>query len=122
MRIQFFLILFGFFVFSSCQNKKSVDERLNKENIIPKELLISIFEELVLIESHLQSTYYSYTNYGESLQVSRDSLLKTKGVSLKQFTNSFDYYSKTDEDLVALYQNVLNNYNEKSAKSIIRNK
>lgn len=84
--------------------------------------MITVFEELVLIESHLQSKYYSYSNYQESLQLSRDSLLKSKGISFNQFTNSFDYYSKSDEDLVTLYQNVLNDYNEKSAKSVIRNR
>jgi hypothetical protein len=122
MRIGNFLILVCFFLFSSCQQKESTNGMLTNDKIISKELMISVFEELVLIESHLQSKYYSYSNYGESLQLSRDSLLKSKGISFNQFTNSFDYYSKSDEDLVTLYQNVLNDYNEKSAKSVIRNR
>jgi hypothetical protein len=122
MRIFFIFILFGLFLVSSCQRKEDADLRLKNEKIISKELVISIFEELVLIESHLQSKYYSYSNYGESLQLSRDSILKAKGISLKQFTNSFDFYSKSDEELVSLYQDVLNDYNEKSAKSVIRTK
>ena len=122
MRIFFIFILFGLFLVSSCQRKEAADLRLKNEKIISKELVISIFEELVLIESHLQSKYYSYSNYGESLQLSRDSILKTKGISLKQFTNSFDFYSKSDDELVSLYQDVLNDYNEKSAKSVIRTK
>lgn len=122
MRIGYFLILVCFFLFSSCQQKESTNGKLTNEKIISKELMISVFEELVLIESHLQSKYFSYSNYGESLQLSRDSLLKSKGISFNQFTNSFDYYSKSDEDLVTLYQNVLNDYNEKSAKSVIRNR
>jgi hypothetical protein len=122
MRIGYFLILVCFFIFLSCQQKESTNGKLTNEKIISKELMISVFEELVLIESHLQSKYFSYSNYGESLQLSRDSLLKSKGISFNQFTNSFDYYSKSDEDLVTLYQNVLNDYNEKSAKSVIRNR
>jgi hypothetical protein len=122
MRIFFIFILFGLFLVSSCQRKEAADVRLKNEKIISKELVISIFEELVLIESHLQSKYYSYSNYGESLQLSRDSILKAKGISLKQFTNSFDFYSKSDDELVSLYQDVLNDYNEKSAKSVIRTK
>lgn len=84
--------------------------------------MITVFEELVLIESHLQSKYFSYSNYQESLQLSRDSIFNSKGITFKQFSNSFDYYSKSDEDLVTLYQNVLNDYNEKSAKSVIRSR
>ena len=122
MRIFFIFILFGLFLVSSCQRKEAADLRLKNEKIISKELVISIFEELVLIESHLQSKYYSYSNYGESLQLSRDSILKAKGISLKQFTNSFDFYSKSDDELVSLYQDVLNDYNEKSAKSVFRTK
>jgi hypothetical protein len=122
MRIFFIFILFGLILVSSCQRKEAGDVKLKNEKIISKELVISIFEELVLIESHLQSKYYSYSNYGESLQLSRDSILKAKGISFNQFTNSFDFYSKSDGELVALYQDVLNDYNEKSAKSVIRTK
>jgi hypothetical protein len=122
MRIGYFLILFVTLFIFSCKQKETVNGKLINDKIISKELMISIFEELVLIESHLQSKYYSYANYEEALQLSRDSLLKSKGISFKQFTNSFDYYSKSDEDLITLYQDVLNDYNEKLAKSIIKNK
>ncbi len=122
MRKPIFFIVLWMVLFSSCQQKDQTNTNLNDEKIIPKELMISIFEELVLIETHLQAKYYSYSQYGESLQISRDSLLKSKAVSLKQFTNSFDYYSKSDKELVSLYQDVLNDFNEKSAKSSIRQK
>ncbi|MFM8243477.1 MAG: DUF4296 domain-containing protein [Crocinitomicaceae bacterium] len=120
MRVQRFCIFLVLLFIYSCQQKESVNAKLTDENIISKELMISVFEELVLIESHLQAKYYSYANYGQALQLSRDSLLKSKGMTFKQFTNSFDYYSKSDEDLVTLYQDVLNDYNEKSAKSVVR--
>jgi len=120
MRVQRFCIFLVLLFIYSCQQKESVNAKLSDEKIISKELMISVFEELVLIESHLQAKYYSYANYGQALQLSRDSLLKSKGISFKQFTNSFDYYSKSDEDLVTLYQDVLNDYNEKSAKSVVR--
>lgn len=120
MRVQRFCIFLVLLFIYSCQQKESVNAKLSDENIISKELMISVFEELVLIESHLQAKYYSYANYGQALQLSRDSLLKSKGMTFKQFTNSFDYYSKSDEDLVTLYQDVLNDYNEKSAKSVVR--
>lgn len=122
MKIQFFFGVLFLMLISSCQQKKSMNSKLGDEKIIPKEQVISIFEELVLIESHLQSKYYSYSNYSESLQLSRDSLFKLKGVTLQEFSNSFDYYSKTDQELVTMYQDVLNNYNEKSAKSVVRSK
>lgn len=120
MKSSVFFIVFWIILFSSCQQKDVAKTSLNEGSIIPKELMISIFEELVLIETHLQSKYFSYSQYGEALQLSRDSLLKSKKVSLKQFTNSFDHYSQSDEELVTLYQDVLNDYNEKSAKSVIR--
>lgn len=120
MRFQIFIFVLNALLISACQQKESMNGARDNEKIISKELLVSIFEELVLVESHLQSKYYSYANYGESLLLSRDSLLRSKGVTLKQFTTSFDFYSKTDEDLVILYQEVLNDYNEKSAKAVIK--
>ncbi|MBM3452113.1 MAG: DUF4296 domain-containing protein [Bacteroidetes bacterium] len=112
----FFILLSLLFNYSCQQGEANIDKEKDKK-LMSKELLISIFEELVLIESHLQSKYFVYSNYEESLNLSRDSLLKSKGCTIQQFNDSFDYYSKSDKELLSLYQKILNDFNEKSARA-----
>jgi hypothetical protein len=52
----------------------------NNKAILSKKETCSIFEELILIETHLQNTYFSFENYRESLFISRDSILKFRSV------------------------------------------
>jgi len=114
-----YLLLIVTFCFISCDNKDHDNLGSSEKEILSKEKTISILEELVLIETHLQAKYYSFANYHESLILSRDSVLKSKNTNIRQFNNSFNYYAKTDKDLIDLYENVLNNYNEKSAKATV---
>ncbi|MFM7661266.1 MAG: DUF4296 domain-containing protein [Bacteroidota bacterium] len=117
MKRRILFILCSLLLNYSCQQREANIEKEKNKKLISKELLISIFEELVLIESHLQSKYFIYSNYEETLYLSRDSLLKSKGCTFQQFKDSFDYYSKSDKELLSLYQEILNDFNEKSARA-----
>jgi hypothetical protein len=118
MKLIYFVLSFGFGLFSCNKENKNAND-LVIDGILSKEETISILDELILIETHLQSKYYSFSNYGEALALSRDSILKSKNTNIRQFNKSFNHYAKTDKELIDIYENVLNNYNEKSAKAII---
>lgn len=110
------LVLITFlFILYSCESTES--STVKKNSALSKEETLGIFEELILIESHLQNTFFSYENYREALFISRDSLLKSKNVTLEQFNQSFDSFAKSDKEMADLYEEVLNDFNEKSAKS-----
>lgn len=116
MKIAFFTLLL---VLYSCQSTDS--KSVSKVPILSKKETLAIFEELVLIESHLQNAYMSYENYKESLFLSRDSLLKNKNSTLDQLNTSFDHYASSDKEMANLYEEVLNDFNEKAAKTVLKN-
>jgi hypothetical protein len=108
-------------VICSCENSTGKLKSVNNQSVLYKKETCSIFEELVLIETHLQNTYFSFENYKEALFVSRDSLLKSKNVTLEQFNKSFDHYAKSDKEMTALYEEILNDLNENAAKTSTKN-
>ena len=118
MRIFVFLSII---VICSCDNSNSQLKLESNESVLSKKQTCSIFEELVLIETHLQNTYFSFENYKEALFISRDSLLKSKNVTLEQFNKSFDHYAKSDKEMSVLYEEILNNMNENAAKTSVKN-
>ncbi len=118
MRIFVFLSII---VICSCDNSNSQLKLESNESVLSKKQTCSIFEELVLIETHLQNTYFSFENYKEALFISRDSLLKSKNVTLEQFNKSFDHYAKSDKEMSDLYEEILNNMNENAAKTSVKN-
>ena len=118
MRIFVFLSII---VICSCDNSNSQLKLGSNESVLSKKQTCSIFEELVLIETHLQNTYFSFENYKEALFISRDSLLKSKNVTLEQFNKSFDNYAKSDKEMSVLYEEILNNMNENAAKTSVKN-
>jgi hypothetical protein len=118
MRIFVFLSII---VICSCDSSTGKFKSVNNQSVLSKKETCSIFEELVLIETHLQNTYFSFENYKEALFISRDSVLKSKNVTLDQFNKSFDHYAKSDKEMSNLYEEVLNNMNENAAKTSVKN-
>ncbi len=118
MRIFVFLSII---VICSCDNSNSQLKLESNESVLSKKQTCSIFEELVLIETHLQNVYFSFENYKEALFISRDSVLKSKNVTLEQFNKSFDHYAKSDKEMAALYEEILNDLNENAAKTSTKN-
>jgi hypothetical protein len=112
--INKFIIPLIFLLFS-CKDSKITDSN-NSNEIITRDLTISVLEELVLVETHLQSKYHMLVNYQDALTKSRDSILKSKNLNLTQFNKSFEFYAKSDKELIKVYEDMLNNLNEKSAK------
>lgn len=117
--MRLFSILTLLFCMFSCDKENQSTLESSKDEILSKELTLTILEELILIETHLQSKYHSFTNYNEALILSRDSILKSKKTNIIQFNRSFNNYAKTDKELIDIYETLLNNYNEKSAKTTI---
>jgi hypothetical protein len=116
MKLFLFVVLFCVI---SCGKENQSKLESSKDEFLSKELTLSILEELILIETHLQSKYHSFSNYREALILSRDSILKSKNTTISQFNKSFNNFAKTDKELIRIYESLLNNYNEKSAKAII---
>jgi hypothetical protein len=82
-------------------------------NVLPKEKMLHLMEEIYLLENHYQMTYGSPSVYKASLDSSFQRVLKENGVTLKQFEESFSYYAEQPEEMLHMQQQLIENLNRK---------
>lgn len=100
------LYLMLFLLFVSCGVNEDPD-------VIPKDKMLKIMEDVFLIENHYQLSYGSPSVYKVSLDSSYTQLLKSHGVSKKQYEESFTYYAHKPEILLDIQQEIIANLNRK---------
>ena len=92
-------------------------ERLPKpDNLIPKEKMIDVLTDLTKLEGLVQNKYGQVSRYYRVMTASGDSLLKVHYVNRKQFEESMDYYGSRQEEMAAMYDEVLERLNKELAK------
>lgn len=99
---------------TSCSMK--LDEIPEPANLIPKEKLVPLLEELMLVEFKVQSRYPQINQFQECAKKSGDYVLKKHLVSFKQFDETMDYYGSRQDEMEAIYDEVLENMNRKLNK------
>lgn len=100
--------------FSACQIK--VREIEAPSNLIPKDSIIIVLEELMVIEQHIQSRFPTVNQFQEIAKNSGDTLFKKYNISFKRFDESMDYYGSRQEEMKSIYNTILENLNRKLNK------
>lgn len=99
---------------ASCQIK--VKEYPEPKNLISKDKLVVILEELMLVEQHIQSKYPQLNQFRKTAQLSGDAILKKNHVTSKRFDEAMDYYGSRQEEMKKIYDRVLERMNAKLNK------
>ncbi len=108
MNNRFFIILFLFFL--SCGVNDS-----SPKDLIEKEKMIDILEEVFVLETYYQSTYSATNQNINALDSSVLLVLKKFGVTKTNFDSSFGYYSKNIAELQEMQTEIMERL-EKKAK------
>ena len=109
MRIITFISLILFF--ASCKTEvKRFDE---PENLIPRDSMVLIMEELTVLESYI-STKYPMMHVNEKvMRKSGDAILKKYHISFKRFDESVSYYGSRQDEMQSIYTEVQDSLNWK---------
>ncbi len=111
MRILTFILLLV--VFQSCdEGLKGLDE---PDNLIPKEQMIDVMTDMLILEGHIQNTYSTVNRYYKVMTASGRAYLKTKGITEKQYEESFVYYNSDQLE----YKEILDKVMERLQKESI---
>lgn len=111
MRILTFIVLLV--VFQSCdEGLKGLDK---PDNLIPKEQMIDIMTDMLILEGHIQNTYSTVNRYYKVMTASGRHYLKTKGITEKQYEESFIYYNSNQLE----YKEILDKVMERLQKESI---
>jgi hypothetical protein len=98
----------------SCEVKLNEIEPPN--DLISQSKMVSILEEIMLVENVLQTRYPDISQFHESIEKSGDHILQKHQVSFKQFDISIDYYASHQDQMKVIYDKVLQNMTKKLNK------
>ena len=110
--IRFFVISFVLFAYCS----PGIDRISAPKDLILREDLIPVLTELTKLEGHVTSKFNTINKYHKVITRTGDSLLKSKGYTNAKFEASMDYYISRQEEMIEIYDKVLENLNEDLGK------
>jgi hypothetical protein len=103
------------FVLLSLQSCNSELRGLKKpDNLIPKDQMIQVMTDMLILEGHIQTTYTTVNRYYKVMNASGRSYLKTQHISEKQYENSLAYYSGKNEEYRGMLEKVMENLQKES--------
>lgn len=100
-------------IFSLLSCETSLKEIPQPENLIPKDKLVLILEELMIVEQHIQTKYPQINQFEDIAKRSGDAILKKYGVSYKRFDQAMDYYGSHQKEMQEIYNQILDRLNTK---------
>lgn len=99
-----FCITISLALLSSCA--ENVPDMPKPKTMIPKEKMISLLTEVMILENRAQTKYVQLSSYNKPLEKAVDSVLVSKGYSSAIFEQNMDYYGSRQEEMVEIYEQV----------------
>ncbi|MNK05021.1 hypothetical protein D3C87_228960 [compost metagenome] len=110
MRIGLFILLL--LTLQSCdEGLKGLDK---PDNLIPKEQMIDVMTDMLILEGHIQNTYSTVNRYYKVMTASGRDYLKTKGITEKQYEDSFIYYNSNQLEYKEILDKVMDRLQKES--------
>lgn len=104
------VLIISLVLFASCS--PGLDRVDEPKDLIKREKLVPLLTELVKLEAHVTTEYGNIQKYHKVMTNTGDSLLKAKGYSKDQFEGSMEYYGSRQEEMISIYNEVLENLNK----------
>lgn len=95
----------------SCQVK--LKEFRAPSDVIPKDSLSLILQEIMLVEYQVQSKYPLPQQFQDCVKKSGDTILSRYQVTYQRFDRSMTYYGSKQEEMQEIYDTVLERLSEK---------
>ncbi len=107
--------ILGIIVLMLLQSCNSELRGLEKpDNLIPKDQMIDLMTDMLILEGHIQTTYSTVNRYYKVMTASGRYYLKSKHITEKQYEDSFVYYTSTHEDYKVMLEKVMENLQKES--------
>jgi hypothetical protein len=90
MKLVFFISILFFAL--SCSHSGKHQPRVEIDNLIPQEQMIDLMTETMILEAHIQKKYETVNRNYLVMTASVRAYLKSKGVSEKDYKDSYAYY------------------------------
>ncbi|TSJ41955.1 DUF4296 domain-containing protein [Fluviicola chungangensis] len=101
-----------FILLQSCDSELHGLEK--PENLIPKDQMITLMTDMLILEGHIQTTYSTVNRYYKVMTASGRDYLKSKHITEKQYEDSFMYYTSMHEEYKLMLDKVMENLQKES--------
>lgn len=96
--------------------KDTTTEVSEPENLIPRDSLVMVLEDMMVMESHVQSKYPQMNMSRKVMKNSGNAILAKYGISFERYDKSVDYYASRQEEMIEIYTQVQDSLNWKMNK------
>lgn len=103
------LIIFSFLTLFSCQSDLKLPKK--PKDLILKEKMIEVSQELLLVETAIETRYGTLAKFHKISTQSGREILKKYRISESQYFSSLRYYSCHKEEIEEIYNTILDNLN-----------
>lgn len=86
--------------------KSTIERFPEPENLIPRDTMVIILQDLIVLESHVISRYPEVNTFRDLMRNSGDSLLAKYHVNFKRFDQSINYYGSRQDEMQSIYTEV----------------
>lgn len=110
--IRVLSIVFLLCFLQSCNDDlKGLEE---PDNLIPKEKMVDVMTNMLILEGHIQTTYSTVNRYYKVMSASGKAYLKTQKITEKQYEDSFIYYNSRHEEYKVMLDTIMERLQKES--------
>lgn len=97
-------ILFITICFASCTHELEIIEK--PDRLIPADSMKLILSDLMLVESFVKVQHPNVNDFQRLMQDSGSEIFKNYNIDSTRFSESMEYYSKSQEELIEIYKSI----------------
>lgn len=101
-------------IISGCRDE--VNSSSAPIDLIPRDTIVQVLCEMMLIESHVKMKYQSVSRYHRLMKKSGDRVLDKFNLKYDRYDRSMSYYGGNKTEMQSIYSEVLDSLNRMSGK------
>ncbi|TNF48927.1 MAG: DUF4296 domain-containing protein [Bacteroidetes bacterium] len=101
-------------IVSGCRDEVNSSSAPN--DLIPRDTIVQVLCEMMLIESHVKMKYQSVSRYHRLMKKSGDRVLDKFNLQYDRYDRSMSYYGGNKTEMQSIYAEVLDSLNRMSGK------
>ncbi len=101
-------------IFTGCRDE--VNSSSAPKDLIPRDTIVQVLCEMMLIESHVKMKYQSVSRYHRLMKKSGDRVLDKFHLKHDRYDRSMSYYGGNKTEMQSIYAEVLDSLNRMSGK------
>lgn len=108
-----FVLFISLIILGSCAD--SIGGKVTPGNLIPRDSMVIVLKDLILVESHVQSKYMHVSRFQKTMKMSGKKILDEYGISHNRFESSMDYYGSHQDQMQSIYTEILDSLNKEAS-------